>query len=609
MIRLSAAEALIRFLAAQEVEHESHRIPYFGGLWGIFGHGNVGGLGQVPPQSRLPLLRGQTEQGMGHAALSFAKAWRRKRAMAVTTSIGPGATNLVTAAATAHVNRLPILLLPADGFMDRRPDPVLQQLEHPLGPDINVNDCLRPVSRYFDRIVRPEQLVSSLPEMMRVMTDPAECGPVTVALPQDVQIEQAVFPASFFAHRVHRISRPPPDCDVVTDAAARLRSVERVLIIAGGGVRYSGAESVLRRLAESYGWPVAMTAAGKGALPSDHPLCVGAVGVCGTSAANALLNEADLVLAVGTRLTDFTTGSGRLFRGAELSLLSINISARDAHRRGGFPMVSDAMLGLEALASALSGHGKSEPWFQTIVRAKCDWNRMVDDAFSTPQEVPSDAEVLKALSESLPSGAAVVGASGGIPGDLQKLWPARHTDDYFLEYGFSCMGHEIAGALGVKLADPAREVWSLVGDGAYLMLSAELATSVSLHAPIRVLLLDNRGFGCIDRLDRSLSEAPSRIGNLQPERVIDFVAHARALGAMARKVSLSELAEAVAWSHKQTVSTVLVLETDATRGLSIGGAPWRVPSLDGGLGETRPRSDSSRRRGERPRSGMREENQ
>ncbi|MEO1230551.1 MAG: thiamine pyrophosphate-dependent enzyme, partial [Myxococcota bacterium] len=517
-MKLSAAQALVQFLSAQEIRYDGARIPLLGGVWSIFGHGNVGGLGQALPdvQDRLPTFRGHDEQAMGHAAIGFAKAWRRRRAMAVTTSIGPGATNLVTAAATAHVNRLPLLLLPGDTFADRGPDPVLQQLEHPLGPDISVNDCLRPVARYFDRIMRPEQLLRSLPEAMRVLTDPVQTGPVVLCLPQDVQAERGGFPSSFFARTLHRFRRPPPETWCLEEAAARLGRARRALIIAGGGVRYSRAEESLRKLAEKRGWPVAVTQAGKGAFPSHHPLSVGSVGVTGTSAANDLLREAEAVLAVGTRLTDFTTASARLVPRAGLSLISVNVHAPDAARHGAFPVVGDARLVLEALAGAPTP--PADPaWLDRVEAVREGWTEAVAAAVDAPPDgLPGDAEVVRALAQLASPEVTVVAAAGGLPGELHRLWSPQTSDAYLVEYGYSCMGHEIAGALGVKMALPEREVWALVGDGSYLMLSSEIATSVALGVPITVILLDNRGFGCIDRLDRSLRGAAAPApGNLR----------------------------------------------------------------------------------------------
>jgi 3D-(3,5/4)-trihydroxycyclohexane-1,2-dione acylhydrolase (decyclizing) len=586
-MKLTAAEAVARFVAAQEIEQQGRRIPLFGGVWAIFGHGNVGGLGQALPavEARLPTLRGHDEQAMGHAALGFAKAWRRRRMMAVTTSIGPGATNLVTAAATAHVNRLPILLLPGDVFADRGPDPVLQQLEHPLARDASVNDCLRPVSRFFDRVTRPEQLLRSLPEAMRVLTDPAATGPATLALPQDAQAERAAFPTDFFARRLHRVRRPPPEPSAVTEAAARLGRAARVLVVAGGGVRYAAAEDALRRLAEARGWPVAETQAGKGSLPHDHPLLVGALGVTGTSAANALVREADALLAVGTRLTDFTTGSARLVPRRELSLVAVNVHPGDAAKHDAFPMVADARLGLEALASALEdGRARDGGWTARAQAARGAWGEEVAAALDGPApEPPSDAHVVRALDRLAGSETAVVSAAGGLPGELHKLWRARAPGRYLVEYGYSCMGHEIAGGLGVKLARPELEVWVLVGDGAYLMLSTEIATSVALERPLVIWVLDNQGFGCIHRLDRSLrGEGRGASGNLRGHPRIDLEAHARALGACAETVPLDAAEAALARAREAGRTSVIVIRTDPAAAPALGGAPWRVPSVRGG---------------------------
>lgn len=585
-MKLTMAQALVQFLAAQEVLHEGQRIPLLGGVWSIFGHGNVGGLGQALPSvaSRLPTFRGHDEQAMGHAALGYAKAWRRRRFMAVTTSIGPGATNLVTAAATAHVNRLPLLLLPGDVFADRGPDPVLQQLEHPLGPDVTVNDCLRPVARYFDRIMRPEQLLRSLPEAVRVLMDPTTAGPVVLALPQDVQAERGGFPSSFFARHLHRPRQPYPEPRAMEEAAARLGRARKVLVVAGGGVRYAGAEQVLQDLAERRGWPVAETQAGKGSLPPDHPLQLGGVGVTGTSAANQALAEAEMVLAVGTRLTDFTTGSARLLPRVGLGLVSINVHSADAHKYGAFPVVGDALLALDALRVAPAAPPDPE-WSVSIASFRRRWDEAQTTAFaaSPPDDAPSDAEVLQVLSKHAHAQVSVVAAAGGLPGDLHKLWRPTSTDAYLVEYGYSCMGHEIAGALGVKMAQPEREVWALVGDGSYLMLSSELATSVAMDKPIIVVVLDNRGFGCIDRLDRSLrGEREGAAHNLRGAPDIDLEGHARALGAHAETVRLSELSAGLDRARTAGRTAVLVVRTDPGRSVVLGGAPWRVPSVYGG---------------------------
>lgn len=648
-MRLTAAQAALRYLAAQEIEQGGHRIPFFGGVWAIFGHGNVGGLGQALAEvsDRLPTLRGHDEQAMAHAAIGFAKASRRRRAMAVTTSIGPGATNLVTAAATAHVNRLPLLLLPGDVFADRGPDPVLQQLEHPLGPDLSVNDCLRPVSRYFDRIMRPEQLLRTLPEAMRALTDPGATGPVTLAFPQDVQAERADFPSTFFGHRLLRIPRPPVEEWALAEAAARLLRARRVLIIAGGGVRYAGAERTLMALSEARGWPVAVTQAGKGSIPCDHPHSVGGIGVTGTSSANTLLREADAVLAVGTRLTDFTTGSARLIPRSNLTLVALNVSPSDAEKHGAFPLVGDADDGLERLralmdrlahageaedmsasppksapdgragssrasepntdrsafrtAAEVASGGAAAPmveaeggWVLRVKALKAAWEREVDAALEPlggGDDLPSDAEVLHALDGLADERTTVVAAAGGIPGDLHKLWRAPTSDAYLVEYGYSCMGHEIAGALGVKRALPEREVWALMGDGSYLMLSSELATSIALDHPILVVVLDNGGFGCIERLDAHLrGRGAGAAGNLRAAPEIDLESHARALGAHAETTSLPRLAATMARARGvlrgegpgERRSAVVVIRTDPLRAPLLGGASWRVSSVCGG---------------------------
>ncbi len=576
-MRLSAAEALVRFWAAQMSEDMQ---PLLGGVWAIFGHGNVGGLGQALPAvaGTLPTLRGHDEQAMGHAAIGFSRACRGRRAMAVTTSIGPGATNLVTAAATAHVNRVPLLLLPADGFAGRGPDPVLQQLEHPLGPDVSVNDCLRPVSRYFDRIERPEQLIRSLPEAARVLTDPVEAGPVTLCLPQDAQCEQAEFPGELFSPRVHRQRRPPPEPEALEAAARRLAGAKRVLVVAGGGVHRSGAEAALAALAEARGWPVAVTQAGKGCLSDEHPLSVGGIGVTGTSAANALAREADAVLAVGTRLSDFSTASGSLFSPA----VALNIHPADAHKRGATPLICDARVGLDGLRTALVDRPVGCPaWVGRAEAARADWAQILEGLDVPQASLPSDAEVVRALDRLAGRDTVVVAAAGGLPGDLHKVWRARGPGRYLVEYGYSCMGHELAGALGVKLACPKLEVLALLGDGSFLMASSELATSVALGAPILAVVVDNQGFGCIDRLDRQLG-GPGAPGNRRDLPWIDLELAARALGAHAETADLDRLPAALERARAAGRSAVVVVRTDPERSFSAGGAPWRVPSLMGG---------------------------
>jgi 3D-(3,5/4)-trihydroxycyclohexane-1,2-dione acylhydrolase (decyclizing) len=581
--RLTMAQALVRFLCAQRTElaDGGDEAPLFAGVWAIFGHGNVSGLGEAlyAVRDRLPTLRAHNEQAMAHAAIAFAKAHARRRVMACTTSIGPGATNMVTAAAVAHVNRLPVLLLPGDVFASRRPDPVLQQLEDFEDPTVSANDCFRPVSRYWDRLTRPEQLLQSLPAAVAVLTDPAACGPVTLALPQDVQAEAWDYPVRFFEPRVHRTRRPAPDPGQLAAAADRLRRAQRPLVVAGGGVHYALAEAALRAFAERHGVPVAETQAGKGSLPWDHPANAGAIGVTGASAANALAAEADVVLAVGTRLGDFTTGSRALFQAADLALVTLNVARHDAAKHGGLPLVADARLGLEALSTALGGWRPPVAWTETARRLTAEWTRQVEAATAAAADVPAtEAQVIGAVNRAAGSRDVVVCAAGGLPGELHRLWRTRDPRGYHLEYGYSCMGYEIAGGLGVKLALPEREVFVLVGDGSYLMMNSELATSVAMQRKLIVVVLDNRGFGCINRLQQACGGAPfnNLLGAEAPP--VDFAAHARSLGALAESVkTVADLEGALERARRADRTAVVVIETDPGRPFAGGGAWWDVP--------------------------------
>ncbi len=579
--RLTLAQALVRFLCAQRTETDGGEAPLFAGVWAIFGHGNVAGLGEAlqAAQDRLPTLRAHNEQAMAHAAIAFAKASARRRMMACTTSIGPGATNMVTAAAVAHVNRLPLLLLPGDVFATRGPDPVLQQVEDFGDPTVSANDCFRPVSRYWDRITRPEQLLQSLPAAMAVLTDPAACGPVTLALPQDVQAEAWEYPARFFEPRVHRIRRPGPDPGEVAAAADRLRRAEKPLVIAGGGVHYSLAEAALRAFAERHGVPVAETQAGKGALPWDHPASVGPIGVTGASAANALAAQADVILAVGTRLGDFTTGSRALFQAPGLALLALNVAPHDAGKHAAQPLLADARRGLEELSAALGSWRAAAAWTETARRLAAEWTRQVDLATAAGQDVPpTEAQVIGAVNRAAGPRDVVVCAAGGLPGELHRLWRTRDPRGYHLEYGYSCMGYEIAGGLGAKLALPDRDVFVMVGDGSYLMMNSEIATSVAMRQKLVIVLLDNHGFGCINRLQQACGGAP--FNNLLGPDVpaVDFAAHARSLGAHAEQVkTIADLEGALERARLRDRTAVVVIETDPARPFPGGGAWWDVP--------------------------------
>jgi 3D-(3,5/4)-trihydroxycyclohexane-1,2-dione acylhydrolase (decyclizing) len=583
-IRLTAAQALIRHLEAQFVEVDGAQVPYFAGVWAVFGHGNVAGLGEALAAAGegLPTYRAHNEQAMAHAAIAFAKANRRRRAFACTTSIGPGALNMVTAAAVAHVNRLPVLFLPGDVFAGRTPDPVLQQVEDFADATVSANDCFRPVSRYFDRIQRPEQLIDSAPRAIATMLDPATCGPATLAFCQDAQTEAFDFPERFFDRRVWRIRRALPDPRDLADLAERLRAARAPLLIAGGGVIYSGAEAALAELAESVGIPVGETQAGRGAVASEHPLALGGIGVTGTSAANAAAAEADLVIGVGARLTDFTTGSRALFApGAQLA--QINVAAYDAAKQGALAVVADARAALEALRDRLGGHAAPAAWRESVAGWKRAWDADWDAATRAPSSnvLPSDAQVIGAVWRTSAENAVVVCAAGGLPGELHRLWRPRAPGGYHLEYGFSCMGYEIAGGLGVKMADPSREVTVMLGDGSYLMLNSEIATSVMLGLKLVIVVLDNGGFACINRLQQSVGGEPfnnlfadARHETLPP---IDFAAHAASLGARSETVDgIAELEAAMERAHAAAQTYVIVIATDPAGATEAGGAWWDV---------------------------------
>jgi len=577
-LRLTMAEALVRFLCSQEIGVGGRNVPLFGGVFAIFGHGNVPGLGLAlhAAREKLPTLRAHNEQAMAHAAIAYAKAHARRRIMACTTSIGPGATNLVTAAAVAHVNRLPLLLLPGDIFASRAPDPVLQQVEDFGDATVSANDCLRPVSRYFDRILRPEQILASLPAALRVLLDPADCGPVTIALPQDVQTEVFDFPAGFFSRKIHSIRKQPPEQTELSNVVSILKAAKRPLIVAGGGVKYALAEKRLAAFAQKRGIPVAESQAGKGSLAWDHPANAGAIGVTGAQSANTLAARADVVLAIGTRLGDFASGSRALFGHAKL--VQLNVAPFDAAKHGAVPLIADADAGLASLDRALGNWRAAAAWTGTSRRLTASWNRKVIQITTAKAGLATDAQVLGAVNRALAGTmSTVVCAAGGLPGELHKLWRADDSESYHLEYGYSCMGYEIAGGLGAKLAAPNREVCVLVGDGSYLMMNSEIATSLALDAKLLIVVLDNRGFGCINRL-QAASGGASFNNLLAPEApVVDFVAHARSLGAGAEKArNVFELDSLVKKALKATKTSVIVIDTDPQRGTAEGGAWWEV---------------------------------
>ncbi len=587
-IRLTAAQATVKYLAAQRTLMDGSHVPLFAGVWAIFGHGNVAGLGEALWHAReaLPTYRAHNEQAMTLAATAFAKANNRRRMMACTTSIGPGALNMVTAAAVAHVNRLPVLLLPGDTFASRKPDPVLQQVEDFRDPTVSANDCFKPVSRWFDRITRPEQLLASLPRAIQVLTDPVDCGPVTLCLSQDVQAEAYDYPEVFFAERQHRTRRPGADPDELARAADLLRRAERPLIIAGGGVLYAEAAETLRAFAARHRIPVAETQAGKGALPWDHPQNAGAIGVTGSSAANTLAREADVLLAIGTRLQDFTTGSRALLPGAA-TLVQLNVAAFDAGKHGATPLIGDAKRTLEDLDVVLGADTTSPAWQDRSKGLIAEWNGIVERVTAASNaDLPSDAQVLGAVNRKTGPLDIVVCAAGGLPGELHKLWRVSRPGGYHLEYGFSCMGYEIAGGLGVKMARPDREVFVLLGDGSYLMLNSEIATSVTLGRKLTIIVLDNRGFGCIDRLQRacggeSFNNLFEHIDHKVEESAIDFAAHARSLGAEAEKVAgIADLELALDRAKASAKTYVIVIDTDPHIATKEGGAWWDVAVPD-----------------------------
>ena len=579
-IRLTAAQAMIRWLQAQLAEDNA---PFISGCWAIFGHGNVAGMGEALHGARdtFQTYRGHNEQTMAHAAIAYAKQLGRSHAMMVTSSIGPGALNMVTAAGLAHVNRLPVLFVCGDVFANRGPDPVLQQLENFGDGTMSVNDCFRPVSRYFDRIERPEQLLTALPRAMRTMTDPADCGPVTLAFCQDVQAEAYEYPESFFTPKTWRRRRPQPDAHEVLAVAALIKAAESPVIVAGGGVHYGHATEALRLFAEATGIPVVETQAGKSALPWDHPLNLGAVGVTGTAASNATCAQADLVIGVGTRFQDFTTGSWALFSRLNRKLVSLNVQAYDAMKHGAEPLACDAEAGLTALWAELQTY-KAKPVGDKL---KADWFASVDPLTDAPapdnNALPSDQQVIGAVQRAATADTVVMCAAGTMPGELHKLWKATRPMSYHMEYGFSCMGYELAGALGIKMAEPDRDVVCMLGDGSYMMANSELATAAMMGVPFTVVVTDNRGYGCINRLQMSTGGA--EFNNLLkdahggPNSRIDFAAHAASMGAEAVKVgTIGELEQALSRRHEAKGPYVVVIDTDPYPSTPHGGFWWDV---------------------------------
>ncbi len=584
------AQALVRFLENQYVERDGREFVFFAGVWGIFGHGNVAGVGQALQESGgMRYYQARNEQAMVHAAAAFAKMTNRLRTFACTSSIGPGATNMLTAAAGATINRLPVLLLPGDIFARRNVAPVLQQLESSSSQDISVNDCFKPVSRYWDRINRPEQLISVLPEAMRVLTSASEAGAVTLALPQDVQTEAFDYPLSLFERRVWRLPRPRPEKELLQRAVNAVRASHRPLIIAGGGVIYSEATEALARLAAETGIPVSETQAGKGSLPFDNPCNLGAIGVTGGLAGNVIAREADVVIVAGSRLSDFATASKTAFQHQDVRFIAINVCEMDACKHAALPLVADARIALEMLSEGLKGFRVSHEYASRIASLRDEWAAEVERVFARRHGPPlSQGEVIGAVNSFSRPRDVVVCASGSLPGDLHKLWRTRDPKGYHVEYGYSCMGYEIAGGLGVKMADPDRDVYVIVGDGAYLMMSSEIVTSVQEGLKLVIVLLDNHGFSSIGGLSRSVGSGgfgteyrfrKPQSGELDGDVLpLDFVANARGLGAHAQRAATYEdLCQALKEAHQQDRTTVIVVEVDPEERLPSYESWWDVP--------------------------------
>lgn len=611
-IRLTVGQALVRFLAAQYTERDGERHRLIAGCFGIFGHGNVAGVGQALLEAELaaagregarpalPYLQARNEQAMVHAAAAFARASRRLSAYACTSSIGPGATNMVTGAALATISRLPVLLLPGDVFATRVASPVLQELESPGGYDISVNDAFRPVSRFFDRVWRPEQLPSAMLGAMRVLTDPAETGAVTIALPQDVQAEAYDWPSELFAERIWYVGRPEPEPAALRRAAGLIRQARRPLIVAGGGVTYSGATEALREFAAARGIPVAETQAGKGSLSWDDPLSVGAIGATGTPAANALAAEADVVIGVGTRWSDFTTASRTVFADPAASFVNVNVAAFDSAKHAGVALTADARAALTALLVATDGWAAEPAYRARASELSRRWQEQVSQAYTARHEpLPAQAEVLGVLNEIVSDcDGTVLSAAGSMPGDLHKLWQAKEPAGYHVEYGYSCMGYEIAGGLGVKLAEPDREVFVLVGDGSYLMMAQELVTAVAEGIKLIVVIVDNRGFASIGDLSQSVGS--QRFGTRYRFRgeggrldggylPVDLAANAASLGAdVISAGDARELRAGLLRARAATRTTVVCVRTDPAIPSPDNDAWWDVPVAEvAGLESTR----------------------
>ena len=594
-IRLTVAQATVRFLAGQYSERDGEERRLIPGCFGIFGHGNVAGVGQALLEAKLtgsadmPYYLARNEQGMVHAAAGFARMNNRLQTLACTASIGPGSTNMVTGAAGATINRIPVLLLPSDIFATRATAPVLQELEDPRSYDVSVNDAFRPISRFFDRINRPEQLPSALLAAMRVLTDPAETGAVIIALPQDVQAEAFDWPDELFARRVWHVARPEPEPVAMARAADVIRAATRPLIVAGGGVLYAEASDALRRFAETTGIPVSDTQAGKGAVPWDHPLAVGGVGSTGTPVANALARDADVVIGVGTRYSDFTTASRTAFQRPDVRFVNINVALFDAAKQSATAVVADARRGLEALSEATAGYRVSTAYTREFTEHTEAWTKIVDAAYHLAhQPLPAQTEVIGMVNEVAGARDVVVQAAGSLPGDLQMLWRARDPKGYHVEYGYSCMGYEIAAALGIKMADPSREVFTMVGDGSYLMMAQEIVTAVSEGIKLTIVLIQNHGFSSIGSLSESLGSQRfgtryryrnPGTGMLDGDKLpVDLAANAQSLGAdVLRTSTIEEFRSALAQAKRAERTTVVYVETDPLAPVPSSESWWDVP--------------------------------
>lgn len=586
--QLTVAQAVVEFLQQQYVMRDGVSQPFFAGCLGIFGHGNVAGIGQALQQNpSFKYILTRNEQASVHIAMAYAKMKNRMGTWVCTSSIGPGATNMITGAACATINRLPVLIIPGDIFARRNVSPVLQQLEMPSSQDISVNDCFKPVSKYWDRINRPEQLITALPEVMRVLTSPAETGAVTLSIPQDVQAEAFDFPVELFQKKTWHIARPRPDSDLLNQAVELIRASKKPMVVAGGGVLYSEATEILKRFADATGIPVAETFAGKGALPFDHPMNLGAVGATGTPGANKISNEADLVIGIGTRYSDFTTASKTAFQNPEVKFININVAEFDAFKHGALPLTSDAKVCLEELGTLLAEFQTEKAYQQEVAALNADWDCYVSSVYQVKGELPvSQVEVVGAVNSFSEAKDVVLCAAGSLPGDLHKLWRTRDPKGFHLEYGYSTMGYECAAGIGAKLACPDREIWVMVGDGNYLMMNNEIVTAIQEGIKYNIILLNNNGFGSIGALSQSVGSQrfgtryqfrDQETGTLTAGNLpVDYVQNARSLGAhVIEATDMESFNQALAEAKQQTKTTVIVIETDLFKGIP-GHAWWEV---------------------------------